>query len=101
MQLNDALALAPAAAPYPGRAAEQEVLVDLHELFVPKVLLVEDVGRVDLGGDAACEVLDALAAVPALDGRVVTVSLGIGLLQERQPGLLWVLALCEVLSGSC
>lgn len=98
MKLDDALALTPASAPDASGAPEQEVLVDLHQLLVPEVLLVQDVGRVNLGRHAAREVLDAFAAIAALDGGIVAVRFGICLLEQRQPGLVGVGALSEVLS---
>lgn len=97
MELNNSLALAPASPPDAGRAPEKEVLVDLHELFVPEVLFVEDVGRVDLRGNTAREVLDAFAAISAFDGGVIAMRLGVGFFQKREPGFVGVLALCKVL----
>lgn len=97
MELNNALALAPASSPHAGRASEKEVLVDLHELFVPEVLLIKDVGRVDLRGDAAREIFNTFAPVSAFYGGVIAMCFRIGLFQQRKPGLVGVLALCKVL----
>lgn len=83
--------------PDTGRAAKQEVLIDLHELLVPEVLLVEYVSRIDLRRHTAREILDSLAPIAAFDGGVVTVGFGVGLLEEREPRLVRVLALSKIL----
>lgn len=85
------------ATPDTSGASKQEVLVDFHELLCPEVLLIEYVGRVDLRGHAAGEIFDSLAPIAAFYGRVVAVGFGIGLLEEREPRLVWVLALGKVL----
>jgi hypothetical protein len=94
--LDDALAVAVAAAPDARRAAEEELLVDAHQLVLPEGLAVENVRGVDLGGDATRQVLDPFAGETALDGGVVAVGLGVALFEEGEPGLVGVLALGEV-----
>jgi hypothetical protein len=57
--------------------------------------LVKNIRGKQLRGDTAREVLDALASVAALDGSIITVCLGIGFLQQREPRLVLVLTLGE------
>lgn len=85
------------ASPDTGRAAKQEVLIDLHELLGPKLLLVEYISRVYLRGHAAGEIFDPLAAISAFNSGVVAVGFGVGLLEEWEPRLVRVLALGKIL----
>lgn len=48
--------------PLGNAAAKEKRLVHIQELFGPKLVLVEDICRGELGGDASCKVFDTLAA---------------------------------------
>ena len=94
--------------------AEQEVLVNVHELFSPELFLVKYIRRKDFGGHASRKVFDALTMqcqlfcsvsswgwlhLPdeaSINGRVISVCFGIRFLKQRQPCLVRIAALCEV-----
>lgn len=61
------------------------------------MLLVEYVGRVNLRGHATGEILNPLAPIAALNSGIVAVGFGVGLLEEREPRLVRVLALGKIL----
>jgi hypothetical protein len=44
--------------PAGSRAGEDKVLADPGEFVLPEGFRVEDVGRIDLGGNSACQVFD-------------------------------------------
>lgn len=64
-------------------AAKEERLVDVHELFAPKLVLVQDVGSENLRGDTARQIFDSFAYESAIDSRVVAVGFCESLLEER------------------
>lgn len=61
------------------------------------MLLVEYVGRVNLRGHAAGKILNPLAAIATLNSGIVAVGFSVGLLEEREPRLVRVLALGKIL----
>jgi len=62
--------------------AEEELLIHLHELIVPESVSVEDVGGMQLGGDAAGKVFDTFAYEAPLYRSIIAKSFGEGFLQQ-------------------
>jgi hypothetical protein len=74
MAFIDPFAISPGAPKDASCASEEKVLVDLQELFLPKVFLVENVSAEDLCCDAASQIFQRLASETSLDGGIVLVN---------------------------
>ena len=95
MQLNDPSSVSPLGSLNASATAEEKLLVGTQELL-PEPLLVQDVGREYLRGNATCQVFNALATEAPFDGRKVSMSLGVALFQQGQPRLLLMGALGKI-----
>lgn len=68
-----------------GRTAEHELLIDLAQLVFPEAVQIENVTGQEFCGDAAAEVLNALANPAPDKGSEVAVDFGIRLFYEGHP----------------
>jgi len=96
MSLDNTLPLSPHAPKDPSSATEKKLFVDFQKLFLPEVLLVEDIRTKDFSRDTPSQVLKSLSSESSLDCTIVAVSLRIGLLQQWQPSLIRIFALCKI-----
>ena len=54
-----------------GSAAEEEILVDFQELFLPEVFLVQYIGAEDLGCYAASQIFKTFASEASFNCSIV------------------------------
>lgn len=98
MKLHNPFTVTNATSPDSGRTPKQKVLIDLHQLLGPEVFLVQNIRRINLRRHAAREVFDPLAAVATFDRRIVAMGFGVGFLEQREPCLVRIRALCKILT---
>ena len=76
-------------------ASKQKLLIDFHQLLLPKLFLVQNIRREQFGRDSARQILNAFAHETGLERSIIAMSLGIRLLEKRQPRLIFIRALRE------
>lgn len=76
--------------------AKEEIFVDVHQFFLPELVLVQDIGGEHFCGDTSSKVLYAFSDESTIDGCVIAMRFCVRLLQQWQPGLVGIAALRKV-----
>jgi hypothetical protein len=72
----------------------------MYRLQIQVAYFVKNIGGKNLRRNSACEVLDAFASIPTLNGSIVAVRFCIALFKKRKPSLLRMLALSKIKSAA-